>query len=231
MPIIEVSADDLRLPLGLRVPSHYAFWALETVVTDPECPADLWWRLAEVYPLEAQASVLYPLLTLEAPERWTALEEVHLQAWVEDAIKKLPRLEQQLLAVDCLERVLPLYEISCPNDARVATAISMRRKRALDKASKMDWLRAQQAAHDAFQEVPDAFVEARFSPARYTSQGAASQTATGAVWCAANAAAWRDRGLYENSEGPINLEKMKAAQNKEARWQWARLQQYRRGEA
>ncbi len=58
------------------------------LLADPECSTELWWQLAAVFPIEAIASPLYPLLTLETPEKWCALEEEHLLAWIDGAVAK-----------------------------------------------------------------------------------------------------------------------------------------------
>lgn len=76
----------------------------------PDCATETWWRLAAKYPIEAMESVLYPLLLLEAPERWIELEERHMGQWIGDVLSRLPDRFSQLFGIDCAERVLHLYE-------------------------------------------------------------------------------------------------------------------------
>ena len=41
----------------------------------PNCPPEMWWRLAAMDPLEAQSSILYGILTLESPEQREQLQK------------------------------------------------------------------------------------------------------------------------------------------------------------
>ncbi len=77
--------------------SHHPVNALQ----HPNCAADMWWKLATLYPLEAEASVLFPLLTLEDPSRWVRQECENISGWIEEAKKLLSesQLEEHKAAV------------------------------------------------------------------------------------------------------------------------------------
>ncbi len=80
-------------------------------LSDPECPTDFWWGWAIRYPLVAMASPLFPLLTLEQPERWLRMEEAHRGAWIGLCVSHLDfDTTRRLFAADCAERALPIWE-------------------------------------------------------------------------------------------------------------------------
>jgi len=118
-------------------------------ISDPECPTEEWWRLAAEHPFEAMASPLYPLLTLESPERWVQLERDNLEEWIDDAANRLLYNNQHLFAADCAERALPIYEAQHPNDKRPREAIVARRSYALDEITRREWEAYIDAAADA----------------------------------------------------------------------------------
>jgi len=68
----------------------------------PNCPAPLWWRIAEVHPVEAMASVLYPLMLIESPERWAEQERDYrvLEKLIEHAEGKLTSDERSQMRED-----------------------------------------------------------------------------------------------------------------------------------
>ena len=75
----------------------------------PNCPAELWWELAAEYPVEAQESVLYQLVTLENPGRWSKLESDNFKAWITSASDWLTWEQQHLFVADCEEHFLYMY--------------------------------------------------------------------------------------------------------------------------
>ncbi len=96
-------------------------------LAEAECPAEMWWELAAQYPLEAMQSVLFPLLTLEAPERWAQLELDNAPEWARKATLRLANVPRDLLACDCLERALPIFENVWTKDERPRAALRARR--------------------------------------------------------------------------------------------------------
>ncbi len=82
--IREIKEDPLSCGTDIRW-----LWTQEPIsaLQHPNCPTDLWWELAVDYPIEAQASLLYPLLTLESPERWEKLVQKYLAESKEVAVR------------------------------------------------------------------------------------------------------------------------------------------------
>lgn len=60
----------------------------EAAILHPNCPPEVWWPLAEKYPLLAIQSPMFPILTLESPDRWIDLEREKASDWIEDWIVK-----------------------------------------------------------------------------------------------------------------------------------------------
>lgn len=85
-------------------------------LSHPNCPIDLWWRLAPSYPLEAPQTSAGQLFLLEAPARWQALEQEHAWDWINDLQKRLTPVERMRLAAEYAERVLPLFEGLRPHE-------------------------------------------------------------------------------------------------------------------
>ena len=48
----------------------------------PNCPADVWFELAENYPIEATRSVLFPAITQRSPYRWRSVRESNVESWL-----------------------------------------------------------------------------------------------------------------------------------------------------
>jgi len=171
---------------------------------DPECPVELWWEQAALFPLEAQQSILYPLLTLEDPARWAQMEADNISFWVDQLVRRLSVSAQHLFAADCAEHVLAVFERVYPKDTRPREAIRVRRLFARRKATKEALARAVTAAIDAANNVSFA-----------SESAVASYAATAAShldWCMANAT---------DAAGE--------ASRAERQWQWRRLQEYLRG--
>ncbi len=195
-------------------------------LADPECPTDLWWELAAKHPLEAQASVLYPLLTLEAPERWARLESNNVETWLHAAIKQLAadtsqRLAHQLFAADCIERVLPIYEREYPHDVRVRNAIQVRRLFAQGLASFDEWTAAQQEAWRATDNATGTRRQVgatRDGPAEWAASAAGHSEAKEAIHAACIASSGNDTIIKD------------ADWVRERSWQWQRIQLYLRGD-
>jgi len=74
----QVRAEDVREQTKCNpLASPLAIDLLPTLeqLAHPNCPTERWWKLAAFHPEEAQVSPLFPLLTLETPERWTGMAE------------------------------------------------------------------------------------------------------------------------------------------------------------
>ena len=71
----------------------------------PNCPPDLWWEIAADYPLKAQASLLYPLLTLENPGWWGQMEHRHRDRWIDTWIMEQEKTLAQRFIDECRAHV------------------------------------------------------------------------------------------------------------------------------
>jgi len=184
-------------------------------VQHPNCPVELWWKLAITYPREAKASVLFGMMTMEDPARWIELARRHIHLWVEGAMVGLPRMERDLLAADCAERVLPLFTAKYPWDERPLRAIQAHRLFAQGKFSERDLEAAIDNAAGAARMVPGFGLTENFSAqkaawacARYNPVEAAKDAAAAAQGDGTRGDAWV----------------------REREWQWERAQQYARNE-
>jgi hypothetical protein len=112
--------------------------------------------------------------------------------------------QARLIAADCAETVLPLYERDYPADQRPRTAIGVARQLARGQEVAADWDAASNVAKDAdWNAASDAAKDAAWDAAGAVAWDAATDAAwaaAGAVaWGAAKAAAWAAAG-YEASD-------------------------------
>jgi len=124
----------------------------EEQISDPECPTAEWWWLAEKYPVAAIQSPLYPLMILEAPDRWVEIEARHAADWINKYANHLPLREDRLFGADCAERVLPLWERVHKN-ARPRQAIAVARAYAMGKATEDQLENARTRVDEALDDV------------------------------------------------------------------------------
>lgn len=187
----------------------------------PNCPVELWWELAAKHPTEAQQSLLYPLLTLEEPERWLTVEDKYVEGWVNTAIDTLSFSSGHLFAADCAEQCLSLFETVKPNDKRPREAIRMRRLFARGKVTQPQW----DAAKDAAREAGSfGSLGLNHPSARDAAYAASSNSIEKAARDAALAAAWA-RGQATGFDAAIHAA-WASARIAAQRWQWSRLQYY-----
>jgi len=188
-------------------------------IAHPDCPIELWWDLAKAYPMEAEASLLFPILTLESPERWHVMQRKHIGDWITRAIKAMSVRQGQIFAADCLEHVLPLFTEEYPTDSRPREAMRMRRLRANDHANYTKWIAARYAANACANEVSHISFQAKdpYALAATSVAFAAAYEEARPVVTECATAAGTDPS---KSEGWLT----------ECRWQWQRAQQYLRGE-
>ena len=182
-------------------------------IAHPNCPVELWWKLAEGLPVEAQASILYPLMTLAEPDRWVQLEDDNIARWIPLAGQRLSASKQQLFAADCAERCLPLLEAQHPTDTRPRDAIQARRQWASYKITLEQWEQAQYIVEQCAKATSHLAAKTAAWAARADWFNSVSQGAARAFWEAA-------------PEGDAQV----SAWKEERHWQWLRMQQYLRGE-
>jgi hypothetical protein len=187
-------------------------------ILHPNCPSDVWWRLAETYPTQAIQSPAYQLFLLEEPDRWLALEMEHAARWVEVCMHWLgTNSAMRRFAADCAAHVLHFWTASYPQDKRPAKAIQAARKYAAGRLSEEDlllvWQQADGAAHAAR--------EPALSAGRSAMHAADSNPAKllNAIRAAGNAAYYAE-GPAGGSSGADTEEE------REQVWQWHRLLWY-----
>jgi hypothetical protein len=180
----------------------------------PNCPIELWWHLATRHPFEAQNSVLFDLMTMEAPERWEKLERAELEWGIRDYSQKLPLASIFLLAADYAEHVLPAWERRYPDNQAPRHAISLTRQLAHGEVAEDS-----PSLKQARQAVRQAYFRAETESAIDYSSGFAADAARQAL-VGTNDAAWK-----------ASTSAAKAAANQwgERKWQWRRLCDYLRG--
>jgi len=200
--------------------------ALEALA-HPNCPVEMWWKIAASNPVEAMRSVLYPLMLLATPERWVAMEEAHLRTWIEKAVRSLPLTAQHLFVCECIERVLPIWEAAYPCDGRIRAAWQVRRLFAEGKIKEAAWVQlANEADHAAGMAIEDS------EPDPKQRTGETEPAAASVAWAAATYAQWtapsdcaRAVGKVAAGETPSRTAWF-AARDQERRWQWQRVQEY-----
>ena len=177
----------------------------------PNCPKELWWKLAADDPIAAMDGPAYDLMTLESPERWAQLEQTHVYEWITHFIDHwLDEKTQRLFACDCVAHVLPFYEKFVPTDKRphqaMVAARAFAKKPTEANKKKMTAAMAALAHKSSVHEI---------ASIQYAAEDAASFKHIFADWAAVDAA----NGLPPTSRKEERL------------WQWRRLVEYVRGKA
>jgi hypothetical protein len=201
-------------------------------VMHPNCPEDLWWKLAGDYPLDAMQSPMYPLALLAHPDWWQQLEGNAGAYWISlyaTGVRRPTWSPQErehrlhMIAADYAYRVLPLYEEKHHHDLRPREAIaaawsfgSMAYPPRSGFGSRKEMKRASYAAYQA--AVESGADKNPGHPAAYAASDAADPR-TGETDFVASAAyhARQARG-----EGDQNSDAARA----ELAWQWHRLVEY-----
>ena len=199
----QATPDDIKHLRGIEQVSH------------PNCPAELWWTLAEGwYPMEAEESALYDLMTLESPGRWEAMERVNIGEWIRSGAFKLSPSDQRSFAIECAERVLPIWEKMFPRRKGPRLAIEAARALArgqLDPA-------AQQAAFTAANRGWKTSDVTRYRWVNAAAAAAATVSPQLSPSLAAIHAAHHANGAAFDDA------------NSERKWQWRRMKEYLKGE-
>ena len=223
-----------------------AYWAVpspaftrlppQEQVQHADCPSNHWWQLAVNHPIEAIASPLFPLLTLENPAQWVLWESRHMGRWIDSEAPRLSPKRQYLWQADMAEHVLPFFEKMAPNDDRPRKAIEMRRLYAKKKKKEKRWKAAQAEALEAGQEMARKAhyriqLTRKRMPLFFTDNGVKSIfAAREAAYAAAYSFVWDVHLHAAQSAGKDASGKIEAEAHPEEKWQWERLQVYLRGE-
>jgi len=191
-------------------------------IAHPNCPEALWWSLAEKHPIEAQESILFPLIMLENPGRWEQVERKWAHLWVEYAITRLPTQARRPFAIDCAERVLSIFEREWDEDSRPRLAIEAAKNYVRGKETKANLAAACAAAHEACADANDAYVDAEERGDPNADDDYVAMMAAGAAAYAADVDVAFERQASGHAAG--------ARRGDEFVWQLHRLQDYLRGE-
>ncbi len=207
-------------------PAQIAALQAPDAILHPNCPAERWWELAKDLPIEAMQSPLFPLLTLESPERWAMLAQENHRRWIEAAAMLLSWSDARKLCADYAEHVLPIFERNHPEDLRPREAIRIGRLYADDLATLEEMVAASKATHEAAREVRD-------DASDYAAEAARSDAVDGVAENAAQAAAWALEPLptQDDIRNASRIRSRVQSREAERRWQWQRLLQYLQGGA
>ena len=213
-------------------------------LANPHCDTETWWLIAAEYPLDAMQSVLFPLLTLEAPERWQTMESAKMAQWVDTCIQWLSPSQEHAYAADCAEHVLPLWMEKEPKDKSPHEAIWHRRLYAMTIGSdsapafKARWEKAKLEAEGAAHGLHHRVSYGGSMGLDYAGEAALVAATEEIYWVVHKAAmAVGKRAVvlfvgsgYGGSRNPEQHQAHLMGKHGETRWQWERLQQYLRGE-
>jgi len=123
----EIMRDPMASAAAItRMARQFPVWALN----HPNCPKELWERLAVDHPIEAMQSPAGQLFFLEEPSDWLALEQKHAKGWLGKYQLVPSASDQLLLGADIAEHVLPIFEAKYPHDKNLHRAIEAIRQKA-----------------------------------------------------------------------------------------------------
>jgi len=135
------SAEYLRIVGDPRATPEKIYWLRDqdplAALQHPNCPVEMWWRLAADWPLEAPLSPAGQLFLLEEPARWEDLQRRKAPQWIGFYCKTLSATDERRFAIECATRVLSLAEYPLARDPFP--------RRALYLAKEFTYGRVQQA--------------------------------------------------------------------------------------
>jgi hypothetical protein len=214
----QASAEELEYLARIGPPS---------ALNHPNCPVDMWWKLAKSFPLVAISSPLYELNILAEPEKWESLEQVNAVDWLGKYRVNLSNNNMRHFAADCAMRVLSVFEKQFPDNKFPRQAIETARAWGDRRLGKK-----QQRIHDAavaVYDVREVTGESYYlsNDVRYAAIAAADTLLTppSAVMSVAKAAqnaayfAAMTQQALNNANGGAGRKAMRAEQV----WQWRRL--------
>lgn len=106
----DIAADPQATPDEIW---ELAEWAEEVgqiaAVKHPNCPLDLFYSLAEDWPIEAMQNPSFELILLEDPKRWKTLQRKFVAKWTSQELDRNPKLAHPFEAW-CMRRALNQIE-------------------------------------------------------------------------------------------------------------------------
>jgi len=196
---------------------------------DPECPTEQWWSMAAKYPLEAEASVLFPLLTLESPERWKKLEAANIGKWISRTMRRIGKRRRCLFACDCAERALLAVKTSViPSMVHLDVAIETARRFANHQATGHELDFAIAVAEEKYAKATSYAV--MHTNNFYYAAAQAVQAARHSIVSIRPGNSEEEDASWACDSAVMAIRNADGDSLKEQQWQWQRLQQYLRGE-
>ncbi len=190
----------------------------------PNCTPEIWWDAAHFFPFQAIQSMLFPMMTLEAPERWEALERDDAASWINDYLGHciappplLSSTDLHLFVIDCVEHVMPLWTACFPNDTRPQDALDAAKQWLAGEITADQMQRASMAALEASTKPP---LRPAVHCATYVAQAAQLASAPGSAKQAVESAAYAVYAKHMPRASAFE------AHRDETVWQWHRLVQY-----
>jgi hypothetical protein len=132
-------------------------------------------------------------------------------------IREIPLRVIQQFAIDCAERVLPLFEKECSDDKRPRLAIEAA-KQCLLNSTKKTWSAAESAAKSASSAAESAAKSA--SSAAWSASSAAWSAASSAAWSAEFAAESAARSAAKSASSAAESAAKSAAESAESERMW-----------
>jgi len=209
----DIKADPRATPEEIKhLSEQYAVWGLEHV----NCPPDLWWRLAAMCPIEARASVLFDILTLEEPGHWDDLTSNYVETWLVKYIDELPEVSRRLFAADCVERILPIWESLLPGNKLLQQAITAARAYAKKKITKQAMYQVRTALEDALENDNDVVDDAAVA----VEAAIAATSGTREIYHVFA------RRAADEAVKVVSWENYEGEWGQERKWQWERVLHY-----
>jgi hypothetical protein len=206
----------------------------------PNCPLDLWWQLASQHPAEAEASLLFELMTMEEPSRWGEMEDKNAKDWIITYGSQMSDGDKMRFTLDCAARVLPVFERVYPTDKRPRKAIEETRI-VLDAKGRISDLNRDLDRYAADAQAATELAKSRRNALAASPRATLTEIAAAAAYYAAQTAQYAvqgSRSYYEVAKQAAyaamhgagsDPDTCTKAYRSEQAWQWRRTLQYLRG--
>ena len=199
----------------------------------PNCPPHIWWEGATHLPLDAMKSPAFALMTLAEPDRWVDLEERFMTYWTDHACQRLSKATEMLFAMESAARVLPIFEADYPTETRPRLAMVARQLFAQKKITLDQCQQARRGAEEVARTVADRVHQMKYevAPIEIVTSNMCLLAVRGALFAVVAEGARDSLMNAREAEGYAAYTRggdaaaQEAATQKEAAWQWQRVQQ------
>jgi len=211
-----------------------------SALTHPNCPLELWWAIAAAHPAEAEASLLFELMTMEEPSRWGEMEDKNAKDWIITYGSQMSDGDKMRFTLDCAARVLPVFERVYPTDKRPRKAIEETRI-VLDAKGRISDLNRDLDRYAADAQAATELAKSRRNALAASPRATLTEIAAAAAYYAAQTAQYAvqgSRSYYEVAKQAAyaamhgagsDPDTCTKAYRSEQAWQWRRTLQYLRG--